>query len=94
MKLTDDILARLNLAKAYKNLFMPNGVLTKDAEIVLNDLRRFCKINRPILVVSPVTRTVDPLGQVYAEGKREVALRVLNYLKVDEADFIKEDDDE
>jgi hypothetical protein len=90
----EEWMRRYNKAKAYKNVFMPNGVLTKDAEIVLKDLKKFCNINRPILIFSPVTRTVDPLANSYAEGKREVGLRVLNYLNIDESDFNLEDDND
>ena len=91
MLIPDDIMRLLNKSKAYKAVFMKDGVLTPDAQVVLTDLARFCKANSSTLMISPIGRTVDPLATVYAEGKREVFLRIQNILKLDEANLINAD---
>lgn len=69
---------------AYKRLFLAeSGQVGADALFVLADLRSFCHHNRSTLKVSPITRTVDPLATMIAEGRREVILRIFGYLELD-----------
>lgn len=70
---------------AYRRTFMdPEGRITRDGEIVLADLRRFCRATSSTMVVSPNTKTVDPLAMAMAEGRREVWNRLMAHLHVDE----------
>src|SRR4051812_9320159 len=92
VNLPDEILELFNKSKAYKRVFMKDGKLTKDAEVVIKDLAKFCKANQSTTVFNPISRSVDPLASAIADGRREVYLRLSNYLKLDEADFIKKDE--
>lgn len=90
------VLPLVRKAHAYKRCFLEAGKPTKDAELVLKDLAKFCRAHEPTMVVSPVSRTVDPIASAHLEGRREVWLRLMWHLKIDEADLIntKEDDHE
>lgn len=93
-ELRDTVLRMLNRSNAYKRVFMEDGKLTVNGADVLRDLAKFCKAHEPTTRVSPVTRMVDPLAMAQTEGRREVWLRLMWHLKMDEADLInmKEDD--
>lgn len=81
-KLIERILRRKT---AYRRVFMDNeGRITRDGEIVLADLRRFCRATGSTMVVSPVSKTVDPIAMAMAEGRREVWNRLMAHLHVDE----------
>lgn len=70
---------------AYRRIFFDaEGRINRDAEIVLADLRRFCRATSSTMVQSPVSRTVDPLAMAMAEGRREVWNRLMAHLHVDE----------
>lgn len=80
---------RLNRRRlAYLRTFMgANEKLHPNAEIVLADLKRFCGINRGGIVVSPISRTVDPYATAYRAGMRDVYLRVAKFLDLQETDI-------
>lgn len=59
----------------------------EDAKIVLADLKRFCGINRGGIVISPVSRVVDPYATVYQAGQRDVFLRISQFLGLDETEI-------
>ncbi|MCE2660921.1 MAG: hypothetical protein LW854_22255 [Rubrivivax sp.] len=70
---------------AYRRTFMDaEGRLHPSAEIVLADLRRFCRATGSTMVLSPVSKTIDPLAMAMAEGRREVWMRLMAHLHVDE----------
>lgn len=70
---------------AYRRTFMDaEGRLHPDAEVVLADLRRFCRATGSTMVLSPVSKTIDPLAMAMAEGRREVWMRLMAHLHVDE----------
>lgn len=70
---------------AYRRLFFDaSGNINRDAEIVLADLRRFCRATGSTAVVSPVSKSVDPIAMAMAEGRREVWLRLMAHLHVEE----------
>ena len=70
---------------AYRRTFMDaEGRIGRDAEIVLADLKRFCRATSSTMVQSPVSRTIDPLAMAMAEGRREVWMRLVAHLHVDE----------
>jgi hypothetical protein len=74
-----------NRAKAYKNIFLDgDGKLTVDAQIVFDDLKRFCKIKDSSF--NPNTQ----FGIYINEGRRETFLRIMANLEFeleDLADF-------
>jgi hypothetical protein len=92
-RLIDRILRR---KQAYRRTFMDaDGKLGRDAEVVLADLRRFCRATGSTVVVSPVTKQIDPIAMAMAEGRREVWNRMMAHLYVDEKQvFTLQTDDE
>lgn len=66
-------------SRAYKALFRPNDGMPREAEQVLADLRHFSFADRPTIF--------DPDVAVMArrEGRREVFVRIINMLNLDEA---------
>lgn len=70
---------------AYRRTFMNGeGQLSPEAEIVFNDLRKFCRATGSTMVLSPVSKTIDPLAMAMAEGRREVWNRIMAHLYVNE----------
>ena len=66
-----------NLSAAWRRaLLTDDGELSADGRVILNDLKKFCRANESTAIVSPVSRTVDPLASMLAEGRREVYNRV------------------
>lgn len=65
-------------SRAYKSLFRPNDGMPREAEQVLADLRGFCFANRATIF--------DPDIAIMArrEGRREVFVRIVNMLNLDE----------
>lgn len=84
-RLTEAIQNVLRRKQAYRLTMMDaDGKLHRNAEIMLADLRRFCRVTASTAVVSPVSRTIDPLAMAMAEGRREVWNRIMAHLYVDE----------
>ena len=82
--------------QCYRRLFLDgDGNVNVSAEIVLADLKRFCRVETSTVVVSPVTKTIDPLAMAMAEGRREVWNRIQQYLQMADRDIaqLKEDAD-
>ena len=74
----------INLSAAYKECFCDeNGELTKAGARVLRDLGHFACMERTTLHMAPVTRTVDPLMTMVAEGRRGTVQRVWKFLRLD-----------
>jgi hypothetical protein len=65
---------------AYQALFYSGSELTESARIVLDDLTAFCRLNSMSAVILPTG--VDTHATMLAEGRREVALRVLAMLNI------------
>lgn len=55
-----------------------------DAEIVLKDLARFCRAHHSTAVYSHVRGAMDPIASARADGRREVWLRIVENLHLDE----------
>ncbi len=67
--------------QSYRRLFLDgDGRVHPTAEIVLADLKRFCRAETSTAVVSPVSKAIDPLAMAMAEGRREVWNRIQSYL--------------
>lgn len=70
---------------AYQSTFLGQGGKPHPfAAEVLADLKRFCGINKGGLVVSPVGRVVDPYATIYRAAQRDVYLRIIQFLELDE----------
>lgn len=79
---------------AYQRVFLGDDKrLTLSGSRVLADLKRLCGIDRGGIVVSPITRTVDPYATAYRAGQRDVYLRIVKFLGLEEAD-VEEPDNE
>lgn len=86
----DRIQKILNRRMAYRRCFLDgDGNLTRDAEVVIADLARFCRLHRSTSIVSMTTRQTDVPASFQAEGRREVILRILGHLHVDDADLVR-----
>jgi hypothetical protein len=71
---------------AYAQTFLDaTGKTHPNADVVLADLRKVARMDRGGIVVSPVTRTVDPLATAYLAGQRDVYLRIVKFLGLDGA---------
>ncbi|SFR86546.1 hypothetical protein [Sphingomonas jatrophae] len=66
------------VSRFYRWLFHVDGELRRDGQIVLADLRDFCFADRP-------TFDSDALVMARREGRRDVFLRITNYLNLDES---------
>lgn len=78
---------RLRRKRAYVGLFHgDDGKPTPDADIVLGDLRDFCRARE-------TTFEEDPRLHALLEGRREVWLRIAGHLHIDEAQLADLDAD-
>lgn len=74
---------------AYRRVFMPGLAVTdEDKRIVLKDLARFCRAHRSTAVFSHVRGTFDPLASARADGRREVYLRLIENVHLDERHLV------
>lgn len=64
-------------ARSYKRVFMVDGAISRDAEIVLADLRELAFGNS-------TTFHADPYIAARRAGRREVWLRIVQHLNLDE----------
>lgn len=75
----------LSRKAAYRRTFLDaDGNISRNAEIVLADLRKFCRATSTTVTVSPITKSIDPIAMGMAEGRREVWLRLMAHLHIDE----------
>lgn len=71
----------LNKRMSYRRLFLrEDGSLNNDAEVVMTDLRKFCRATGSTAMVSPQSGSIDPIAMAMAEGRREVFNRINEYL--------------
>jgi hypothetical protein len=69
---------------AYRRLFLEGDGMSADGQIVLADLAKFCRATSSTAMVSPVSQRLDPMAMAMAEGRREVWLRIMAHLHIDE----------
>ncbi len=70
---------------AYARAFLDDRKeLTPDAEIIFKDLARFCRAHKSTAVFSQVRGCMDPIASARADGRREVYLRMVEHLHLDE----------
>jgi hypothetical protein len=75
--------------RAYRAVFQPGGVLGPSGEIVIADLRDFCRATSTPAVVSPGTQSIDPMATGIAIGRLEVWHRIMQNIHVSDADLYK-----
>ena len=73
-----------NRRHAYRRVFLADTELSRDARLVLADLKRFCRATSSTLCISPTTGMVDPVATAAAEGRREVWLRIIAHLHLED----------
>lgn len=75
---------------AYQRTFLDgSGKVNPPAQTVLKDLRRAAGIDKGGIVISPVSRMVDPYATAYRAGQRDLYLRISKFLGLDEADNVE-----
>jgi len=74
---------------AYRALFTPGNSLSPAADIVLSDLRKFCRATTTPVAISPVTQTVDPIATGIAIGRLEVWHRIAQNIQLTDADLYR-----
>ena len=80
----------LRRRRAYRSAFLDSqGRLTTHGEAIIADLKRFCRFEQSITVISPVSRQTDVPASFQAEGRREVLNRILAHLHVSDADLVR-----
>ncbi len=98
MKILDRLHQIIDRRNAWRTDYRDaDGSLTRAALVRLTDLQRFCYANRSTIKVSPTTGQVDPYAMAIAEGRREVWMRISEYLKLDDRDMqalLKQHNDE
>ena len=83
--LTKAVQRILNRKHAYRSVFMDaSGGINPNAEIVLADLKKFCRATSSTVMVSPISKQIDPMAMAMAEGRREVWMRLMAHLHIDE----------
>lgn len=83
-RIADIIFRRRN---SYRAVFRPGGEIGVAANIVLADLKKFCRGDRSTMIVSMVTQRVDTHASANLEGRREVWLRIMHHLNISDADL-------
>lgn len=79
------------IRQAYESTFC--GELAEphpNAQIVLADLRRVCGITRGGIVVNPKSGAVDPYATIYRAAMRDVYLRIVGFLSLDDKTLFQE----
>lgn len=82
----DEILDRIRWARvtrkmqAYRSLQQAKGF-----ETVMADLAAFCHYRKPTTRISPVTASVDPIAMAQTEGRREVYLRIIEMMDLEDS---------
>lgn len=93
--MTKNILELIHRKRAaYIQTFLDaTGKPHQNAEIVLKDLRRVAGIDKGGIVVSPISRTVDPMATAYRAGQRDMYLRMVKFLGLDGSAIEEQSDD-
>lgn len=79
-----------NRAKATKKLLCDEyGELKPEALELLADLENFCRFSKSTAHVGLKFGQVDPLAMAIAEGRREVFLRILNQLNLNQQELLR-----
>lgn len=80
---------------AYERTFCDDqGEIHVEARRVIADLKRFCHIDSGGMVISPISRTVDPYASMYRAGLRDVYLRIIKMIHLEETEVHDERTDD
>lgn len=83
--ITKSLLRIVTRKRSYQRTFLDqDGKPSPDAEAVLADLKRFCRVTSSTAAISPVTKSIDPLAMAMAEGRREVWNRIMAHLHLED----------
>ena len=78
----------LHRRRNYRLLFLDgDNKPNRAAEVVLADLRRFCRAQSSTAAINPLTRSIDPLAMAMAEGRREVWNRIQAHLNLSDREI-------
>lgn len=71
---------------AYRRKFLGDDgkTLDADSDVILKDLAKFCRAHRSTSIYSTLRGTIDPIASAQAEGRREVYLRIVEHLHLDD----------
>lgn len=78
----------LLLLRAYRSVFGEQGRRTPEQERVIADLMDFTKLLKSSVAISKVSGSVDTHATMLAEGRREVAHRIINYTTLDDTQIL------
>lgn len=70
---------------AYRAVFAPGPAV----DVVMEDLRKFCRATTTPAVVSPITQQIDPIATGVAIGRLEVYHRIAQHIHISDADLYK-----
>lgn len=79
----------LLLLRAYRAVFGEHGQRTPEQERVLADLMDFAKLLKSSVAISKVSGSIDTHATMLAEGRREVAHRIINFTTLDDAQILE-----
>lgn len=79
----------LLLLRAYRAVFGERGKRTPEQERVIADLMDFSKLLKSSVAISKASGTVDTHATMLAEGRREVAHRIINYTTLDDSQILE-----
>lgn len=79
--------SQLRRHRHYRNAFAKDGKLTRSGQVILADLKKFCRFGQSTAQVN--NYTIDPMTMALLEGRREVFLRIIGFLNLDEYELIK-----
>lgn len=76
----------LRRRQAYRRKFLRDDgrALDVDAEVILADLAKFCRLHKSTAIYAPLRGVIDPIASARADGRREVILRILEHLHLDD----------
>jgi hypothetical protein len=85
MKQTDFIRRLQRKRFAYRRMFLADdNTPNADARVVIADLKRFCRAEAPCIQYDKAGK-LDPVASAYLEGRREVYLRIMHFLHIDDS---------
>ncbi|MBV4365915.1 hypothetical protein [Erwinia phyllosphaerae] len=79
----------LALSRAYRDVFGQHRGRTMSQQMVVADLMDFAKLLKSSVAISKISGTVDTHATMLAEGRREIAHRIINFTTLDEAQIIE-----
>ncbi len=69
----------------------PDGLVHREGQQVLDDLRKYCGVDKPGIVVSPITRQTDPYATAYRAGARDVYARIVKLMNIEDSQHDRSD---